>query len=470
MEQPACPSKALRALRSHSTKPMHLAIAACIALVLFLLLNTNPEVLTGRAWPHNVEALWRNHLDSKVYRAGAQALLDGHNIYLMDYQVGDAQLPFTYPPLAAMLMMPLTLLPPESGAVLLNACSAGALWWVIALVLRRCLPTWTMQQAAGTSLFLLTPAMALEPVRATLAFGQINLLLMALVATDILLVHRRLPRGVLVGLAAAIKLTPAVFGLYFLCRRQYRAAAWCAGSGLLSSAVAWMIAPELSRTYWFQTLQHTDRIGEVWYTANQSYQGMLHRLGSSEHSVWVVLSAITIVWIAALMIGWSRSPGGRRLHNSTAPSVNMAPSGNTARIEACSGERRQAPSLYPYEGLRASAVLCANAQVALLLSPVSWSHHWVWTVPTIVTLAVAALRTRHIAVSLAAVAWTAATLLAPFWWFPQGNDAELHWNLPQQLFGNSYVELSVATLVASGIALVRQLRREAASTSVRAAS
>ena len=94
------------------------------------------------------------------------------------------------------------------------------------------------------------PAFALEPVMQTIEFGQVNLLLMALVAVDVLVVRPRWPRGLLVGIAAAIKLTPAAFVLYFLLRRDYRAAAVAAVSAALVTGLAFLVAPGPSWTFW----------------------------------------------------------------------------------------------------------------------------------------------------------------------------------------------------------------------------
>ena len=68
--------------------------------------------------------------------------------------------------------------------------------------------------------WLLPAALFLEPVRNTLNYGQVNVALMALVAADCLAAAPRWPRGALVGLAAAVKLTPAAFVLFFLLRRD----------------------------------------------------------------------------------------------------------------------------------------------------------------------------------------------------------------------------------------------------------
>ena len=68
--------------------------------------------------------------------------------------------------------------------------------------------------------------MFLEPVRTTLYFGQINLVLMLLVLWDTARGERSRLKGIGVGIAAGIKLTPAYFILYYLAARQWRAAWW----------------------------------------------------------------------------------------------------------------------------------------------------------------------------------------------------------------------------------------------------
>jgi hypothetical protein len=142
-------------------------------------------------------APWRPHLDLDVYRLGARMWLSGGDLYgLLPPTIIGNHLPFTYPPVAAVLFTPFTLVPLPVAGVVLTALS------VVALVV---VPRLTPARVA----VVLPVALLLEPVRETLGFGQVNLLLMALVALDCLHRRPRWPRGVLVGLAAAIKLTPA---------------------------------------------------------------------------------------------------------------------------------------------------------------------------------------------------------------------------------------------------------------------
>jgi alpha-1,2-mannosyltransferase len=96
----------------------------------------------------------------------------------------------------------------------------------------------------------LPAALLLEPIRSTLTYGQINALLMALVAFDCLTRAPRWPRGILVGIAAAVKLTPAVFLLFFLLRRDLRSAARAGLSFAACTGAGFALAPHDSLRYW----------------------------------------------------------------------------------------------------------------------------------------------------------------------------------------------------------------------------
>src|SRR5882724_5055039 len=123
---------------------------------------------------------------------------------------------------------------------------------------------------------------------------------MALVSLDCLAPRARWPRGALVGLAAAVKLTPAAFVLFFLLRRDYRAAATAAGSFAACTAAGFLLAPRDSAWYWTSVIVATGRPGSPWYAANQSIQGVLARAGVNPHTpagtaAWLALSAVVLV-------------------------------------------------------------------------------------------------------------------------------------------------------------------------------
>lgn len=315
--------------------------------------------------------------------------------------MGIVTLPFTYPPFAALLFAPLAWLPSAPAAVIFFIINVACLWWVIALTLRRCAPRLAAPAWAACALPL---ALLTEPVRETLFFGQINLILMALVCTDILGRRLPFPRGILVGLAAAIKLTPAVFGLYFLVKRDWRGAAWAVGSALGFTLCAALISPHNSLVYWLHTLSNTGRIGSPFYASNQSLQGFLYRLEVPEDLLSILWLVGSVLFVAA--IAWA-------MHRLL--SVGAAP-----------------------------AALILNALIALICSPISWSHHWVWLIPALIVTGTAARGRRAMLALSAAIA--AAILAAPHWLLPTNDGRELGWPLWALPLGNSYLVLALLLL------------------------
>lgn len=255
------------------------------------------------------------------------------------------------------------------------------------------------RRALLTGLGIATVAMAFEPVRSTIGFGQVNLILMGLVAVDCLLPRTRWPRGLLLGLAIAVKLTPAVFILYFLVRRQFRPAAVALASSAGFTLAAWALAPADSAEYWFGVLFDPSRIGGATYAFNQCFQAVLLRVMSEG-------PALSLLWICL-----------------------VAATGVLAVVAA---KRAQAA------GDDVLALLVV-AVWGLLASPVSWSHHWVWIVPA--TLYLLKARSRM----LAAVP---VFLIAPHAFLdPEGRN----WSWLEQVLGSSYVLLGLAFLVASAV-------------------
>jgi len=325
--------------------------------------------------------------DLKVYRAGGAAWIHNTPLYTSKFPFW---LPFTYPPVAAVLFSVLAILPMMAAATLLSAAGLLSLGYAT-----------TLAVPARWVLLVLPCALVLEPVRTTLRFGQINLILMAMVAADCLLARTRYPRGVLVGIAAAVKLTPAVFILFFLARRQRGPAVTAAVTFVCASGLGMLVAPADSLRYWHTTIFDPDRIGGAEFVTNQSLRGALTRLDlprSSTELLWLALSAIVLViaWFAA-----------RRVQDPV-------------------------------------TALLVVAAAGLVVSPVSWSHHWVWIVPA---LFVGVTRLYRNPPALAALAATAVVFLAGQRYLPHGNDLELHWTWWQHVLGNSYLLVALAFLV-----------------------
>ncbi|MGC4937218.1 glycosyltransferase 87 family protein [Kribbella sp. DT2] len=346
--------------------------------------------------------LYAGSLDLKVYRTGGYAWLHGVSLYSEQFAdlVPGIRLPFTYPPLAAILFTYLYAVPFTVAELVMNAASVAGLTATLLVVSAR-LHGWN-RRAVVIGLVGALTAMALEPVRSTIGFGQVNLVLMGLVALDCLLPRTRWPRGLLIGLAAAIKLTPAVFVIFFLVRRDYRSAIVSAVSFAGFSLFAWCLAPGDSRDYWFGVLFDPDRIGGATYAFNQCFQAVLARVmdeGLARTVVWLALVAASgaLTWLAA----WRRRAAGDDV-----------------------------------------TALLVVAVWGLLASPVSWSHHWVWIAPAVLVL----LTKRRLLWATALVFVVGPHTYLP----PEGRD----WSLLEHVVGSAYVLVGVALLVWQS--LVRQ--------------
>jgi alpha-1,2-mannosyltransferase len=272
-------------------------------------------------------------IDLDVYRIGAQTWLSGGELYgtLPETRAG-ISLPFLYPPIAAVLLTPLAVVSYPVASVAFTLITVAAVALTLTIVI----------DALGLSrkwLFVLPVVLLLEPIRSTVDFGQVNAVLMLLVVADCLVRNPRWPRGALIGVAAAIKLTPIAFLLFFLINREYRSVVTAVLSFLATTLAGFLLAWHESVWFWTRTVFHTsDRI-DVGHVANQSITGVLTRLGVTGSLTWLILAA-AVITVAVL------------------------------------GMRSAPPPL----------ALSINALAVLLVSPISWTHHWVWCVPILLSL------------------------------------------------------------------------------------
>ncbi|WP_405490829.1 glycosyltransferase 87 family protein [Nocardia sp. NBC_00511] len=375
-------------------------------------------------------------LDLQVYRVGTRAWLHHHALYGPTLPVaGHTDLPFTYPPSAAILMIPLAVIPLWLAELLVTASSLLCLAITVWLVLSRVRPDLDPRAKTMLTTAAAVALLAIEPVRITLWFGQVNLVLMAAVALDCLTPKPRWPRGLLVGIAAVTKLTPAAFILYFLIRKDWKAAATATATSATVILSGFLLFPRESRDYWFHAVSDTGRIGSPDYVSNQSIKGMVFRLGftgSTAIAVWLGVALVVVVAGAALM---------RYLFT-----LEQATARDTASV------------------LPVTALL-VNAAVLLLISPISWTHHWVWVAPALVT-AVAWATTKPGVGVYATIAGVAAVFLIGPGLVPNGKHRELHWTWWEHLGGDVYILVAAALIVAGVWQLVRlRTRRTPASAS-----
>jgi alpha-1,2-mannosyltransferase len=364
-------------------------------------LLTGPvPVLVGLVAAFVVGGLRGGFTDLFVYRYGGRAVLDG----LPVYGAGDpvTGLHFTYPPFAAVVMVPFALVPAWLAAALWTAASVGALAAVVVLVRRalgRPAPGWLVALLTGG-------AFALEPVWQNVAFGQVNLLLMLAVLVDLVRPERRWS-GVLVGIAAGLKLTPLVFVvlLVLVGRRTAAGRAILAFAGTV--AVGFLVMPQAAATYWGDRLVDASRVGPPGLAHNQSAYGALTRVLDGTPSALLWLTVAVPLALAVLLVGvlwWRR--GDRVLGT------------------------------------------CLAALAMLICSPISWSHHWVWAVP----VALASWE-RH---RWAGAAWTAVFVARPIVWPPYGHNSEFGWSPADHLVGNAYLLAALALSVWAAATLHRR--------------
>jgi alpha-1,2-mannosyltransferase len=287
------------------------------------------------AWTRN------QFFDSKVYYGAIQYWFRDHGM-VYDWLKPGTPYGFTYPPFAGLVMSPMAFLPFRLVVALATVATVLTTvllaWWFTGPLIKR--KGWTPWFALGVASCL---ALAFEPVRETITFGQVNTLLLTLVAGDLLLGLSRGRKwaGVGIGLATAIKLTPGVFILYLLLTRRWRAAATAAGTAAGASLIGAALFPDQSREFWTSALWDTNRVGVLSFLSNQSERGLLARLpiDQVESKVWIVCVLATLgLW------AWR---------------VRAAPDDIMG-------------------GLALTGVL------GCLISPVTWVHHCVWLLPAIV--------------------------------------------------------------------------------------
>jgi alpha-1,2-mannosyltransferase len=370
-------------------------------------------------------ALDTYEVDLGVYlRLGGRYVFTSH---LYSLGLGNTGLLFTYPPFAALLFAPWeravrTVDVMQIGWTLINL---AALVGVLVLSIRVARPSLRRQSTWRLALAATLPALLLNPVFLTVGFGQVNLLITLLVMWDLLSARRlgpwQAPQGIATGLAAAIKITPAIFIVYLAVTRRFRAAAVALGTFVLCEFVSFLVSPASSRVYWTKALFEPDRTTSVStpglsFISNQSLWSMVER---SHHAP--VPSALMVPLVVAFAVG------GLWL--------------------AATAHRRSSPML--------GVLICAAT--ALVVSPVTWDHHMVWVVPAIVWLALAEDRPRYgriLAAAAAVLFWC-----APIWGVPHGGLLELHLNAWQLVAGDSFFLAVLAFLVGTGVLVVRRRRR-----------
>jgi alpha-1,2-mannosyltransferase len=360
-------------------------------------------------------------IDIDVYRMGGNAWLQGQPLYAdgaMFHTRAGLDLPFTYPPLAAVAFAPFAWLSLNAASVTITLTTLVLLIVSTVIVLTGVDVMSTWVQRCWLAAAIVAPAIIyLEPIRSNFDFGQINVVLMTLVIADCVPRKTPWPRGMLLGVAIALKLTPAVFLLYFLLRRDTRALLIATASAMVATLAGFALAWRDSWEYWTDTVRNTDRIGTATLNTNQNIAGALARLGLGEGERFVLwmLACFAVLGLTVWAV--------RRVLRANQPVL---------------------------------ALICV-AMFGLMVSPVSWSHHWVWTLPTLLVIIVVAVRQQQIALGVVALAGIALMVWTPIPLMPKHHETSA--SLWRQLVGDSYVWWAIAVIAVAGTVSARSADR-----------
>lgn len=355
-----------------------------------------------------------NYYDLGIYRQAVNYWLHGHDLYKFTKpDATQGQLGFTYPPFGAIVLVPFAVLPWAGAIALYAVLTLGAMavttYWLLKPVAER--HAWSLPYAMVLGLTVFS---TLEPIRENYTFGQINVLLAILVMADLLILVPRGSKwaGICIGLAAAIKLTPAIFILYLLVSRRRRAAITSMVSAAVATLLSAAVMPHGSWQFWTHDLWSGQGLGNAAYTFNQSIYAMLARFSAPHDPSKPLWAALVVV---ALAYGLWR-----------------------ARAAALAGDEVVGLTIAGFTGC--------------LISPITWAHHLYWFVPALVVLAdVAASGARRSRWGYGGFAALIVVTvgLGMVSWFEQG--LPVHpWGdgVPGFLIKNWYLLLTVALVIA----------------------
>lgn len=354
-------------------------------------------------------------VDLDVYRQAAQVVVAGRPLYAARFRMGFG---FTYPPAAAMVMLWLAVVPLALDKVVVTLLNVAFVAVIVRGTLRLSRGPGSPRGGLAATSLLATLALCTEPVISAIGYGQVDLLIAALVLADLTRGARSRWGGIGIGGGAALKLTPLVFIPYLVLTGRARMAVRAAATFVASIAVSFLVMPRDAMAYWGGALLDTSRVtGRRPFAgrgpANQSLRGTLLRIAAgSPH--------LTLLWLAAC---------GLVLGAGLLLAVRAARRGDEGQ----------------------GFVL--TALTGLLICPVSWTHHWVIAVPGVL-LAVSApgcaLRRRLI---VAAVALGSPAIWLVIERHPEG----AHLGPIGLLLGDSYVLAGLATIFVAGLVELRRL-------------
>lgn len=305
--------------------------------------------------------------DLRIYRGAIDSMLHGHGLYDFMMPVATGASPFLYPPFAALIMLPTQAIPLGSVETAWILFQMAMTVVVVLLMVRGA--SWTGQRAVPAvawALFLLS-----APVMYDINLGQISLPIVLLVLADVIALPPRW-RGMLIGVAGAIKLTPMFFVPYFLITRQWRAAINASAAFGVSMLIGFAALPHESVRYWTSVVFNSSRIPNLGSPRNLTILGdlkMWRVQDSVQGPVWAFL-ALSVA-LLALWAGWRHYRDGKPV---------------------------------------AAAIVIGVATTAI--GPIAWNHHLVWLIVAGVYMALSGTRRTSV---IGWVLLTISILPSPIW-------------------------------------------------------
>ncbi|MDN6553007.1 MAG: glycosyltransferase 87 family protein [Corynebacterium flavescens] len=276
---------------------------------------------------------WIVPFDLSIYRLAGQDVAHGGLLYDGPYI---DNFPFTYPPFAAVIFEQMA---SWSDNLIISVWQGGIFVCLLIIILmifrERGLRLSPLAILVAILLTAATPAN--EPIHGTLFYGQINVLLMLLVALDILPHKWRLP-GIGIGLAAGLTLTPAYMGLVLLFQRRWWAAGISVVTFIVTVVLGFLFIPD-AKVFWTDAMFNSSRVGDHDNTGAKSLRSLMYRVWGIDGG-WKWLLAVLVVFILTCL---ALRTAYKLRNNSAALTV--------AGLSSC------------------------------LVSPFAWYHHFVWTIP-----------------------------------------------------------------------------------------
>ncbi|MFI5298591.1 MAG: glycosyltransferase 87 family protein [Polyangiales bacterium] len=326
---------------------------------------------------------------------------------LYDLRVGPSELPFTYPPAAAIVFVPLALVPIRAAQVMWTLLSLCC----VVLATRICVSGFARVRWRACCVGVLVLALVTNPARVSFTLGQINPLVLLAIVNDLNPRNRSKWRGIGIGVVAALKLTPLFVVAGLVATRRWREASVAVATFVLVGALAFVVRPTDSLRFWGGYFLDAGRVGGIAYVSNQSFNAMLMHALSGHAAARVPWLVVSCAWSASVFLF------ARRYHRNDPAGVD--------------------------------SVIIASS---LLVSPVSWVHHYLLSYPIIASGLRLWFVRRSRVLGAALLALLATSITGIIWSVPRGGGREYHYSAA--IFVVAHADVICLTMTVLAVAWV----------------